>query len=119
MQQTVVSTARWREGCENAPQTRIQHHDGCRAAPLGISARRDTVSGLCQHTCSPQLEMFHLDDGQWLKVYQRSYQRRKRRVLQAAEQLPLSGLRTSALLVCYFLDEEVGSYFFPHVSTVM
>jgi len=68
---------------------------------------------------SPQLEMFHLDDEQWLKVYQRSYQRHKRRVLQAAEQLPLTGLRTSALLLCYFLAEEMGKNSFPHVSTVM
>jgi hypothetical protein len=63
--------------------------------------------------------MFELDDEQWLKVYQRSSQRRKRRSLQTAEQLLVSALRTSALVICYFLAEEVGMHFFPHVSTVM
>jgi putative transposase len=41
---------------------------------------------------SPQLEMFELDEEQWLKVRQRSYQRRQKRVTQLARQLPLTGL---------------------------
>jgi transposase InsO family protein len=68
---------------------------------------------------SPQLELLELDDEQWLKVYQRSYQRRRRHILQAAEQLPLSGLRASALLFCYFLAEEVGKNIFPNVGHLM
>jgi hypothetical protein len=63
--------------------------------------------------------MFELDDEQWLKAYQRSCRRRKRRIPQTAEQLLLSALRTSALVICNFLAEEVGRRFFPHGSTVM
>lgn len=36
---------------------------------------------------SPQLEVFKLDDDQWLKVYQHSYQRRQRRIERVARQL--------------------------------
>lgn len=41
---------------------------------------------------SPQLEMFELDDEQWLKVRQRSYQRQRKRIAQRARQLPLKDL---------------------------
>lgn len=41
---------------------------------------------------SPQLEMFELDDKQWLKVLQRTYQRRQKRLPSRAKQLPLTGL---------------------------
>jgi hypothetical protein len=58
-------------------------------------------------------------DEQSVKVYQRSYQRRKRCVLQGAEQLPLSGLSTSALLFCCLQAEEVGKNIFPNVGHVM
>lgn len=41
---------------------------------------------------SPQLELFELDDEQWLKVYQRAEQRRQKRIKQEARQLLLTGL---------------------------
>jgi transposase InsO family protein len=39
---------------------------------------------------SPQLEIFELDDEQWLKVRQRPYQRHPRRRTQMAKQLPFT-----------------------------
>jgi transposase InsO family protein len=41
---------------------------------------------------SPQLELFELDDEQWLKIRQRSYQRRQKRIAQRARQLQLPNL---------------------------
>jgi transposase InsO family protein len=41
---------------------------------------------------SPQLEMFELDDEQWVKVRQRASQHRQKRVTQRARQLPLTDL---------------------------
>jgi hypothetical protein len=41
---------------------------------------------------SPQLELFELDDEQWLKVLQRSYQRQQKRITRGAKQLPLTDL---------------------------
>ena len=41
---------------------------------------------------SPQLEMFELDDDQWVKVYQRAYHRQQKQVTRIAQQLPLASL---------------------------
>jgi transposase InsO family protein len=41
---------------------------------------------------SPQLELFELDDEQWLKVRQRAYQQQQKQITQLARQLPLTGL---------------------------
>ena len=60
--------------------------------------RKKGLQGVSQPTlyqtpfASPQLEMFELDDEQWLKVRQRSYQRRQKRIAQQARQIPLTGL---------------------------
>ena len=48
---------------------------------------------LCQTPFfSPQLELFELDDEQWLKLHQRTYQRRQKRITQLARQLQLTNL---------------------------
>lgn len=45
---------------------------------------------------SPQLELFELDDQQWLKVYQRVYQRQQqKRITQKAKQLFLTDLEVA------------------------
>jgi hypothetical protein len=42
---------------------------------------------------SPQLELFELDDEQWLKVYHRAYEQRQKRIRgQMGRQLPLANL---------------------------
>lgn len=65
---------------------------------------------------SPQLELFQLDDGQWLKVRQRVYQRQQRRLVRLARQLPLIRLEEVAVLfLSYFFVKEVWNYFFPNV----
>ena len=68
---------------------------------------------------SPQLELLELDATQWIKVQQRAAQRRTRRVIQLAEQLPLIHVGSLAFLWSYLLCEGVGKNFFPHVYSVM
>ena len=41
---------------------------------------------------SPQMELFELDDEQWLKIRQRSYQRRQKRIAREARQFQLPNL---------------------------
>jgi hypothetical protein len=52
---------------------------------------------------SPQLELFELDDEQWLKVYQRPYQARKRPLTLMAKQLTLFNLAASAVMASCFI----------------
>lgn len=53
---------------------------------------------------SPQLEMFGLDDEQWLKVHQRSYQRQQKRIKRMARQLRYSIWRSPSSICLYFLE---------------
>jgi hypothetical protein len=64
---------------------------------------------------SPQMELFELDDEQWLKIRQRSYQRRQKRALSLAKQLPLNGLEVAILMICYIMVEHLWGNFFPNV----
>jgi transposase InsO family protein/transposase len=60
---------------------------------------------------SPQMELFELDDEQWLKVRERSYHRQMKRFTQGVEQLPLTGLGVvSSLLFCYPLVGEMSKH---------
>jgi transposase InsO family protein len=45
---------------------------------------------------SPQMELFELDDEQWLKIRQRSYLRRQKQIIQLARQLQLPNLGWAA-----------------------
>ncbi len=56
---------------------------------------------------SPQLELFELDDTQWLKVYRRPYQRRPKLAVPTVEQLALLRLAT-VLLCCHHLLMRSG-----------
>ena len=71
-------------------------------------------------SASPQLELIELDDAQWIKVQQRAFARRTKRITAIGEQLAFVGLGTSALIFFYLQAmEEVGRTCFPHVSCVM
>jgi len=65
---------------------------------------------------SPQLELFELDDEQWLKIRRRSYQRRQKRLTLAVKQLPLARLDVAICLGVYFCGHEVWRNFFPNVG---
>ena len=83
---------------------------------------REVSHPMLYHTvfASPQLELIELDDAQWIKVQQRSFARRTKRMTAIGEQLAFAGLGTSALIFFYLQSmEEVGRTFFPHVSCVM
>ena len=56
---------------------------------------------------SPQLELFQLDDAQWLKVRERSHFDRVQRITQNVQQLPLSGLSISATVVFCLLSDSI------------
>ena len=69
---------------------------------------------------SPQLELIELDDAQWIKVQQRSFAQRTKRITAIGEQLAFASLGTAALIFFYLQAmEEVGRTCFPHVSCVM
>ncbi len=83
---------------------------------------REVSHPMLYHTvfASPQLELIELDDAQWIKVQQRSFARRTKRITAIGEQLAFAGLETSALIFFYLqVLEEVGRTCFPHVSCVM
>jgi putative transposase len=83
---------------------------------------REVSQPLLYHTvfASPQLELIELDDAQWIKVQQRSFARRRKRITAIGEQLAFAGLGTSALMFFYLQAMEgVGRTCFPHVSCVM
>ena len=67
------------------------------------------------HFASPQMEMFELDDEQWLKIRQRAYLRRQQRVVSLAKQLPPDGLQVASLMMCYIRAEHLMGFFFPNV----
>ena len=64
---------------------------------------------------SPQMELFELDDEQWLKVLQRTSQRQRKRTAQGAEQLPLVQLGLSILILTHPWWGGVARFCFPHV----
>jgi hypothetical protein len=83
---------------------------------------REVSHPMLYHTvfASPQLELIELDDAQWIKVQQRSFARRTKRITAIREQLAFTGLETSALIFFYLQAmEEVGRTCFPYVSCVM
>jgi transposase InsO family protein/transposase len=65
---------------------------------------------------SPQLELFELDDQQWLKIRQRHYQRRQKRMRLDIKQLPLARLDVAIWLGAYLCANEVWENFLPNVG---
>lgn len=103
-------------------QLRIEHEETVLAEyHADYDRRQKRLGAVSQPTLhqtafvSPQLELFELDDDQWLKIHRRMYHRRKQRVARLGEQLPLTGLQVSMLLLCFRVAEKVGENFFPNV----
>ena len=65
---------------------------------------------------SPQMELFELDDEQWLKIRQRSYLRRQKRRVSDVKQLPLDHLDVAIWLAAYLFTSGVWENFFPNVG---
>lgn len=105
---------------------RIEHEDTVLAEyHADYDRRQKRLEAVSQPTlhqtafASPQLELFELDDEQWLKIHQRTYHRRKQLFAQKGKQLPLTGLHVSALIVYCAFAEKVGRNFFPYMHTFM
>ena len=68
-------------------QLRIEYQETLLAQyQVGYDQRQKRLQNINQPTlyqtpfASPQLELFELDDEQWLKIYQRTYERRQKRI---------------------------------------
>jgi hypothetical protein len=63
--------------------------------------------------------LFELDDEQWLKIRQRSYHKRQKRLVQVAKQLALFRLDVAVWVLFYIGGYELMGFFFPNSGHVL